>query len=396
MGWPRSERLIDPKQHAIADHRQTIPLALHDLESAVRIPGAGRPGEEVTGSRRHLAAHVLAGAHLVVQQSAVAGVEDGRIRPPAGNKQPLADDHEAALRGGAVGEGAAVGLFVSQRAAVVVDPENPPGEGVERVDEHSHRGPDAGGEVDFAVGQHGAAPRRPGGDQSPIAQQAAVVGTAAQVPEGACRWRRRGDRGGRRRRRSRPAPARPAAGGAPARRRRTATAPCPCACPGPGGCRWLTRGRKGFGRPPPVRRSNRRPTAAPRARRAAAAATSASIASEAAPAGPRATSRCGPRRIATWASRRPVRRRQARPTASTRRLPVAARQDDLIAWMTTSRFVCLCPFLRLTIAVAAPVAISSAGRCGRNRSAETRAAGPASRASGDNRRGPRRQTAGRR
>src|SRR6185503_16849239 len=111
----------------------------------------------------------------------------GRHRAAAADQQALAGQRHRSLRGDA-GEGLdVVGLLHEERAVSLVRPDDGARAGVEGVQEYSHEGPDAGAEVDDAVGDDGGAAGGPRRDQPLVAQDAPVAGAPAELPDDGAR-----------------------------------------------------------------------------------------------------------------------------------------------------------------------------------------------------------------
>ncbi len=82
-----------------------------------------------------------------------------------------------------------VRLHHVRRTVTAANPQRLAGLGIDRVHEDAHEGPNPGREVKPPVEEHGTAAHRPGGDESLVADDAAIGGTSAHAP--GARFRRR-------------------------------------------------------------------------------------------------------------------------------------------------------------------------------------------------------------
>src|SRR5262249_5545387 len=101
---------------------------------------------------------------------------------PAWNEEPIANYHHGSLRRHSSERIGVMRLLHVDGAVAVVGPTDLTRTGIEGVDENTHEGPDAGGDVDGAVGDDRGAARGPSRTQAPVAEALAVAGAAANLP----------------------------------------------------------------------------------------------------------------------------------------------------------------------------------------------------------------------
>ena len=137
----------------------------------------------VDGRHRRSAAAFAVVGQLIVAHLSRRPIVTGGDGTSARNQQLLTVDHQRTLRCDAGERIAVVRLLDVLRAVAIVRPTDCAGLRVERVQKDPHERPNAGGEVQRAVGDHRRSARGPGGNETLVAQNFLIRRAAAKPPD---------------------------------------------------------------------------------------------------------------------------------------------------------------------------------------------------------------------